>query len=121
MKICVGILASQLIDFPYGDGIEVAMGGGRRNFMTQSARDPETGAKGKRQDGRDLISEWTRKTKGKWTYVWNDTQFQQLDINSVDHVLGMNFFVLIGWGKISLLVKFIQRSSFYDFMFLVLG
>jgi len=82
-------IASQLIDFPYGDGIEVAMGGGRRNFMTQSARDPETGAKGRRRDGRDLISEWTRKTKGKWTYVWNDTQFQQLDVNNVDHVLGL--------------------------------
>ena len=90
-------LASQLIDFPHGDGIEIAMGGGRRNFMTDTSADPETGKYGRRKDGRNLINEWTAKTKSgdKWEYVWNETQFKQLDINKVDHVLGMKVVILL--------------------------
>ena len=98
-KLFVVNLASQLIDFPLGNGIEVAMGGGRRNFMTDKSADPETGNKGRRKDGRNLINEWTAKTKSgdKWEYVWNETQFQQLDINKVDHVLGMKIYFLYGF------------------------
>nr|WP_238934484.1 alkaline phosphatase [Maricaulis parjimensis] len=45
-------IASQLIAFAEGDGIEVAMGGGRRNFLPD-------GAGGEREDGRDLTAEWS--------------------------------------------------------------
>lgn len=40
-------IASQLIDFPYGDGLEVALGGGYPMFAAAA-----------RPDGRDLIVEW---------------------------------------------------------------
>ncbi len=84
------ITARQLIEFPYGDGLEVAMGGGRLNFMPNTSVDPEYGSKGRRMDGRNLVNEWTSKTKvnDKWSYVWNETQFRKLDINKVNHVLG---------------------------------
>ena len=83
-------LARQLIEFPIGDGLEVAMGGGRYNFMPETSTDPEYGTKGKRKDGRNLVKEWTAKSKpnDKWSYVWNETEFKNLDINKVDHVLG---------------------------------
>ena len=90
-------LASQLIDFPYGNGLEVALGGGRYNFMTNTSSDPETKQKGKRKDGRNLIDEWTSKTKANdnWAYVWNDKQFKQLDVNKVDHVLGTEILIFL--------------------------
>jgi len=53
-------IAAQLIDFSYGDGIDVAMGGGRREFMPNNAPEVE-GKSGKRTDGRDLRDEWKAK------------------------------------------------------------
>ena len=55
-------IAAQLVDFPYGDGIELAMGGGRRNFVLASQDDPEDeGRTGDRTD-RDLVAEWEAKS-----------------------------------------------------------
>jgi alkaline phosphatase len=55
-------IARQLIKFPHGDGIEVAMGGGRHSFLPKTTEDPEAKGKlGERQDGRDLTKEWTKK------------------------------------------------------------
>lgn len=68
-------IAAQLIDFPYGEGVDLALGGGRSMFTPESAADPETeGAKGARKDGRDLTAEWTAKS-GDHVYVWNKEQF----------------------------------------------
>ena len=52
-------IASQLVGMPYGDGIDVILGGGRREFMPTDAQDPEySGKQGARDDGRHLIDEW---------------------------------------------------------------
>jgi hypothetical protein len=52
-------IAKQLIEFPHGDGLEVALGGGRGKFLPRSVRDPEYPDKtGERHDGRDLTREW---------------------------------------------------------------
>lgn len=81
--------ASQLIDFPYGDGLEVAMGGGRRSFLPADAADPEEeGQTGERQDGRDLTQEWTQKYDNA-AFVWNKEQFDAIDPESTDHLLGL--------------------------------
>ncbi len=63
-------IAQQLIDFPYGDGIDVALGGGRRRFLPSTSADPETGNPGRRADGRDLTAEWVEKSDNH-RYVWN--------------------------------------------------
>lgn len=85
---CVDI-ASQLIDFPYGDGIEVAMGGGRRNFITNETPNPENPEKmGKREDGRDLTQEWVNKREGA-VYAWNLEQFNAIDPSTTGPVLGL--------------------------------
>ncbi len=82
-------IARQLIEFPYGDGLEVAMGGGRRNFLPQSMQDPENSkATGSRKDNRNLASEWSDKSSAhKW--VWNKQQFDQIDPSTNPKILGL--------------------------------
>lgn len=82
-------IASQLIDFPYGDGVDLAFGGGRANFMTGETADPENSEqKGGREDGRDLIAEWTAKSD-MHAYVWNKAQFDAIDPSTDPRVLGL--------------------------------
>ena len=83
-------IARQLIEFPYGDGLEVAMGGGRSNFIPTGIADPEgdAAATGRRRDGRDLTAEWTAKDNSH-SYVWNKEQFDVIDPSSSPKVLGL--------------------------------
>jgi alkaline phosphatase len=82
-------IASQLIEFPYGDGLEVALGGGRRHFIPKEMKDPENPKKtGKRLDGRDLAKEWVGKYDNS-AYVWNQEQFDAIDPAKTDHLLGL--------------------------------
>jgi alkaline phosphatase len=82
-------IARQLIEFPFGDGIEVAMGGGRRHFILKTMKDPEDDPKtGNRTDGRDLTKEWLNKYQNS-AYVWNKEQFDAIDPKKVDHLLGL--------------------------------
>jgi len=67
-------IARQLIETPFGDGPEVAYGGGREYFTTAEERDPEYDDKvGSRLDGRNLVAEWQAKHPGG-AYVWNRGQ-----------------------------------------------
>ncbi|MCB1809020.1 MAG: alkaline phosphatase [Candidatus Competibacteraceae bacterium] len=81
--------ARQLIEFPYGDGVNVAMGGGRRSFLPGDMADPEDeGKTGERQDGRNLTQEWLDKYPNS-AYVWNQEQFNAVDPATTDHLLGL--------------------------------
>jgi len=82
-------IASQLIDFPYGNGIEVALGGGRVKFLPGGMADPEgVDNQDGRQDKRDLTREWTEKYP-KSAYVWNQSQFDSIDPKTTGHLLGL--------------------------------
>lgn len=82
-------IARQLIEFPYGDGLEVAIGGGRAKFLTNTETDPEYPEKrGERLDNRDLTKEWTNKYKNS-AYIWNKQQFDQIDPKKTKHLLGL--------------------------------
>lgn len=82
-------IASQLIDFKYGDGLEVAMGGGRANFIPKESKDPEYPVQsGKRLDGRDLTKEWVTKYKDS-AFVWNKAQFDAIDPRKTKHLFGL--------------------------------
>lgn len=82
-------IARQLIEFPLGDGIEVVLGGGRANFLPKSQVDPEyANQTGNRKDGRDLTQEWTKRFKNA-EYVWNQSQFNAIDVNKTGHLLGL--------------------------------
>ncbi len=80
-------IARQLLEFSYGDGLEVAMGGGRRAFLPESVTDGE-GKQGRRKDRRDLTREWLQQYTNA-AYVWNSAQFQQIDPATTDHLLGL--------------------------------
>ncbi len=82
-------IARQLIEFNYGDGLEVALGGGRSKFLPKDAPDPEYADKtGERIDGRNLPKEWAAKYKNS-AYVWNKAQFDQIDTKKTKHLLGL--------------------------------
>ena len=86
-------IATQLIEFssnfPDSDGLEVALGGGRRNFLKRiEGADPETGNQGERLDGRDLTQDWVD-THENSAYVWNKEGFDNIDIDATDHLLGL--------------------------------
>ena len=81
-------IARQLIEFAHGDGLEVALGGGRSKFLPSTMDDPEDqGTKGSRLDGRDLTAEWL--TKPHAAYVWNKAQFDAIDPATTGHLLGL--------------------------------
>lgn len=82
-------IARQLVEFPFGDGLEVALGGGRSKFTPNVLTDSEyPEQKGERLDGRNLTSEWTAKYKNS-AYVWNRQQFDQVDAKKTKHLLGL--------------------------------
>ncbi|MGZ8240643.1 MAG: alkaline phosphatase [Methylobacter sp.] len=82
-------IARQLLEFPYGDGLEVALGGGRSYFMPNTLNDPEYPSQvGRRKDDRDLTLEWTSKYNNS-DYVWNQAQFDAVNPASTDHLLGL--------------------------------
>ncbi len=82
-------IARQLIEFNYGDGLEVALGGGRSKFLPNEMFDPEYATrKGERTDSRDLTKEWLAKYKDS-AFVWNKADFDKIDVNKTKHLLGL--------------------------------
>ena len=82
-------IARQMLEFKHGDGLEVALGGGRNTFLPKEKQDPEYADKvGRRMDGRDLTAEWL-KQYGNSQYVWNKEQFDAVDAKKVKHLLGL--------------------------------
>lgn len=82
-------IARQFIEWPEGDGFEIALGGGRSPFLR--AEDPDfeiEGAKGSRTDGRDLIAEWDAKSEDH-KFVFDKYGFDQIDFASSTKVLGL--------------------------------
>lgn len=77
---CIDI-ARQLVETPFGRGFEVLMGGGRKNFMPVTQRDPEADDEvGERLDGRDLVAEWKQRHAGG-VYAWNKAQLDAAPID----------------------------------------
>jgi alkaline phosphatase len=71
-----------------GDGLEVALGGGRTYFLPNTAFDPEyTSIKGRRTDGRNLVNEF--QTKFAANYVYNKAGFDAIDPASTTRLLGL--------------------------------
>lgn len=82
-------IADQLVNWSFGDGLDVALGGGRAYFLPVSASDPEDeGKTGRRTDDRDLTAEWTAKGNNH-LYVWNLADFEKIDAATNPKVLGL--------------------------------
>ncbi len=84
-----GDIARQLVEFPHGDGLEVALGGGRRHFLPNTTEDHEDpGQFGRRADGVDLTQQWLANYPNA-AYVFNRADFVAVDPASTDHLLGL--------------------------------
>ena len=75
------------------DGIDVAMGGGRRHFLPNDAafnqeKPAEAGAEGDRTDGRDLTAEW-QANNPDGVYLFDQAGFEALDTEAVDQVFAL--------------------------------
>ncbi len=77
---CIDI-ASQLLAFNYGAGIQVALGGGRDKFLPVENS-------GERLDGRDLTEEWLSKYD-RSAYVDDRDSFDKIAPPEIDHLLGI--------------------------------
>lgn len=75
-------IASQLINYSEGNGIEVAMGGGRRHFQSI-----ENG--GRRKDS-DLTEQWLNDAGNETrSFVTNKTELENVDLANTDKLLGL--------------------------------
>ena len=90
-SVSVKDIARQLIELDprVMNRLKVAWGGGRTNFITTAAKDPESQKPGKRLDGRDLTQEWQTSRGPKAAYIWNKEQFDAIDPNNTGPVLGL--------------------------------
>lgn len=90
-KCNVKDIARQLIEVSpiVRDSLQVAMGGGRTNFMPATQTDPESGRKGKRKDGRDLVAEWQHTRGPDSRYVWDRAGLDAIDPAAATHLLGL--------------------------------
>ncbi len=77
---CVDI-AQQLVNYNYGDGIEVVLGGGLRHFIPKADG-------GKRIDGQDLTQVWQAKS-GKRQFVRDKAGLDAVDVNNTDKLMGL--------------------------------
>ena len=85
-------IASQLVEFPHGDGVDVVLGGGRGVFLPAASADPEDeNATGQRRDGRDLVAEWLAARDGR-RFVFGQAGFAALAAGEAalgEQVLGL--------------------------------
>lgn len=95
-------IASQLVNFEGNlearfpgidvDGIDVAMGGGRRSFLPNNAEanspDAVSTIEGDRTDGRNLITEWTN-TYTDGVYVFDQAGFDAINSETTKRVFGL--------------------------------
>lgn len=80
-------VASQLVDVPFGDGLELALGGARRHFRPAEQADPEDeGETGRGTDGRDLTADWM---DPGGSFVDDQAGFDALDPTDGAPVLGL--------------------------------
>ncbi|WP_334031138.1 alkaline phosphatase [Alteromonas sp. P256] len=74
------------------DGIEVAMGGGRRHFLPRDAAfnspDAQSDIEGDRTDERDLTAEWQQKYENG-VYVFDQTGFDAIDTETTERVFAL--------------------------------
>lgn len=80
-------IARQLVEFPYGDGVDVVLGGGRAMFLGIDTPDPEDRTTtGRRRDGRDLAEEWVAAASDR-RFVFDQDGFDELP--ATGQVLGL--------------------------------
>lgn len=78
-------IATQLLDAMEAGTVDLAMGGGRRNFLPTDVQSEE-GKDGRREDGRNLVAE--AQDKGI-QYAWDDATFADLKLDGTTPTLAL--------------------------------
>lgn len=78
-------IAAQLVDMMKAGVIDLALGGGRSQFLPKDVTDEE-GKGGKRTDGRNLVEE-VKAMGGE--YAWDENGFQALTLGGNKPILGL--------------------------------
>lgn len=79
-------IAYQLV---HNTEINVILGGGRQYMFPRTMQDPEYPSyKGDRDDGQNLVEEWI-KNKPNAKYVWNKADFDAVNPNTTDFLMGL--------------------------------
>ncbi len=79
---CIDI-ARQFVEMPYGDGVDIALAGGRAKFLPKEMIDPEyPDVRGARDDGLDLTRQWQAAAPDR-AFVWNAAQLKQSDARQI--------------------------------------
>jgi alkaline phosphatase len=83
-------IAAQLVERQRtGNGIEVVLGGGREAMTDTATADPEYPTRrGRRRDGRNLVTEWLA-AQPRSQHVWKRDDLLRVDPATTDHVLGL--------------------------------
>jgi len=82
-------IARQLVEFRPGDGIDVVLGGGRREFLGRAGRTGRGAAStGRRRDQRNLLREWQARRPGR-RWIRSRQQLLALGSSPVKQVLGL--------------------------------
>ena len=71
-----------------GNGLEVVLAGGREAMTDTATPDPEYPVRGRRSDGRNLISEWLAAQRGS-RYVWKRDDLLAVDPRQTQHLIGL--------------------------------
>lgn len=76
-------IATQFVEMAYGDGVDIALAGGREKFLPKEMIDPEyPDVRGARDDGRDLTRQWQAAAPDR-AFVWNAAQLKQTDARQI--------------------------------------
>lgn len=81
----VSDIAVQLFDKMVSGEVDLALGGGRRNFLPSDVEDQE-GKAGRRDDARNLVKE---ARNAGMQYAWNQNMFKKLNLDGSTPVLGL--------------------------------
>jgi alkaline phosphatase len=84
-------IAKQLIEVSpdVRKSLKVVLGGGRTYFLPKTMTDPENGAVGRRNDGRDLTAEWVSTRGFGAKYVWNKAGFDAAQAYNTRYLFGL--------------------------------
>jgi alkaline phosphatase len=82
-------IATQLVEFPHGDGVDVILGGGRANFLPTTTQDPEYPDKtGRRDDNKNLIEQWQNASNQR-SFSWNGAGFKDFKVKVGHQFMGL--------------------------------
>ena len=81
-------IAEQLVQNSPGKNFKVILGGGRGYFTPTTTPDPETGANGRRRDGKNLVNQWLADHSPSGKYVTTRDELLNINVATTSNLFG---------------------------------